>query len=164
LILIVKSIECGHLKAVLPSYLFKAYKISLAEKLELTQEYLTTNKSYRQIAEQYGISKSYAYKIVQMFKDYNIHDLINLSGRLFPDFDLLGNLSKRPPPKPYILPGTPDKLLNALQCVEAIQVLMPMIKAQIKGYEYFTQNMLIHVVMQKNKLVLFPTKSERIVL
>lgn len=162
-ILIVKSLECGHLKAIVPSYSFGTYKISLTQKLELTYQYLTTDKSYRQIAEQYGISKSYAYKIVQSFKDYNIHELLNLSGRLFPDFDLVSGLSKRPPPKPVIT-TTPEKLLNALQSIEAIQILRPMIKAQIKGYEDFTDDMIILIVMQKSRLVLFPTKSERCIL
>ena len=72
-VLVVKSATCGHTKALIPTFAFGKgkRKISIAEKLELTRKYLTSPLSYAKIAKMYKLCKSYAFKVVNFFKNFD---------------------------------------------------------------------------------------------
>lgn len=81
----------------MPGCSFNQRKITLEQKPDLTREYITTDLSYKKAADKYGISKSYAYKIVLFFKNFNYHELISRTMQIQPGYDILSSITKKPP-------------------------------------------------------------------
>jgi len=158
-VLVIKPGVCSHCKAVLPACSFNHRKITTKKKLELTREYITSDLSYKKVADKYGISKSYAYKIVQFFKGFDYHELISRTTQIQADYDIVSSVTKKIPDKPYRLPQTPLKLLHALQSVEIIFNALPVFKSQYKKFQCIDNNILLNVLVYDLKLKIFPKQE-----